>query len=397
MDSHVFLILFYHISTDLPSGAGFYLHFQFIMDVVVKITQNPMKIGEKVRTFVHFIHMGFPVYYMYRNKIWRSHSMKNYYHVSPSHDGWKNLATDEWILDNIEDDELFLFFYVNRNAVILGKNQNPWKECNMAAMDADGVQLVRRITGGGAVYHDCGNLNFSFIAGKNRYDLDKQLGMILQALRALGIPCEFSGRNDLLADGKKFSGNAFCNRGSAKQHHGTLLIQSDMTKLEHYLQVDPRKLEAKGVQSVRSRVCNLTEFSSNLSVPIMISSLRQAFRKTYGDYTEWVPQGVEITEIKKYQDKHSSWDWRIGQTPRFDLELDSRFPWGGVQLLLTLREGRVDTVELFTDCLDSDLPQAVQALLEGCPFDKDQMVSRLNSVQNPQIHDIATMLAQENL
>ncbi len=323
--------------------------------------------------------------------------MKNYYFVSPSNDGWKNLATDEWILDNIEDDELFLYFYVNQNAVILGKNQNPWKECNMAAMDADGVQLVRRITGGGAVYHDCGNLNFSFIAGKNRYDLDRQIGMIIQALRALGVSCVPSGRNDILADGKKFSGNAFCTRGTAKQHHGTLLIQTDMGKLQNYLQVDQRKLEAKGVQSVRSRVCNLTEIAPQLSVPIMISSLRQAFRKTYGDYTEWRPQGHVEAEIETYRAKHSSWDWRIGQTPRFDLELDQRFSWGGVQLLLTQLEGKVEQVVLYTDGLDGDLPQAVQALLEGCPFDKAQMVARLNGVQNTQIHDIATMIEQENL
>ncbi len=323
--------------------------------------------------------------------------MKNYYHVSPSHDGWKNLAIDEWILDNIDDDELFLFFYVNRNAVILGKNQNPWKECNMTAMEQDGVQLVRRITGGGAVYHDCGNLNFSFIAGKNRYDLDKQLGMILQALRALGIPCEFSGRNDLICMDKKFSGNAFCTRRTAKQHHGTLLIQSDMTKLQQYLQVDPRKLEAKGVGSVRSRVCNLTDFSPSLTVPIMISSLRQAFRKTYGDYTEWIPQGRELEEIESYQKKHSSFDWRIGQTPRFDMELDGRFPWGGVQLLLSQLDGKISGVELYTDALDNTLPQTVRDLLLGCPFEKSQLVDHLSASENSQIRDIANFLASENI
>ncbi|MFI3312655.1 MAG: lipoate--protein ligase [Eubacteriales bacterium] len=322
--------------------------------------------------------------------------MKNYYHVSPSHDGWTNLATDEWILDNIEDDELFLFFYVNKNAVILGKNQNPWKECNMDAMNQDGVQLVRRITGGGAVYHDCGNLNFSFIAGKNRYDVDKQLGMILQALRALGIPCECSGRNDMLCQGKKFSGNAFCSRKGARQHHGTLLIHSDLSKLQNYLNVDARKLEAKGVTSVRSRVCNLTDFSMTLSVPIMISSLRQAFRKTYGDYTEWMPQGLALAEIQTYREKHASFDWRIGQTPRFDIEFDTRFPWGGAQLLLTLLDGKVSAVELFTDALDNQLPNTVRDLLQGCPFEKVQLVDALYVSENEQIRDIASFIAMEH-
>ena len=123
--------------------------------------------------------------------------MATYFYVSPSRDGWRNLATDEWLIDHLAPDDLILYFYINQNAVIIGKNQNPWKECDIPAMDRDGVQLVRRITGGGAVFHDEGNLNFSFIAGKERYDTDRQFGMILQAVRALGIPAELTGRNDM--------------------------------------------------------------------------------------------------------------------------------------------------------------------------------------------------------
>ena len=165
--------------------------------------------------------------------IWEGTTIANLLYVSTSPDGWRNLGVDEYFLDHIGEDDMLLYFYVNRNAVIIGRGQNPWAECNLSAMERDGVQLVRRITGGGAVFHDEGNLNFSFIAGEKRYDLQRQLGMILDAVRALGIPCEFSGRNDLLADGRKFSGNAFCSRGCVRQHHGTLLIDADLTRLQN--------------------------------------------------------------------------------------------------------------------------------------------------------------------
>ena len=116
---------------------------------------------------------------------------QQYFYLSLSPDGWQNLALDEWLLDRIGEGQLVLYLYINQNAVVIGKNQNPWKECNLAAMEQDKVQLVRRVTGGGAVFHDSGNLNFSFIAGKGRYDLQRQMGLILSALRAMGIPAEF--------------------------------------------------------------------------------------------------------------------------------------------------------------------------------------------------------------
>ena len=323
--------------------------------------------------------------------------MQNYFYLSQSTDGWKNLACDEWLLDNLGEDELMLHCYINQNAVIIGRNQNPWKECNLLAMEADQVQLVRRVTGGGAVYHDGGNLNFSFIAGQGRYDVEKQLGMILQAIRTLDIPCEFTGRNDLLADGRKFSGNAFCRRGNICQHHGTLLVHADMGRLQKYLQVDARKLHAKGVESVRSRVCNLAELRPGLTVPMVLGSLKQAFRKTYGDYVEWAPNEADQAQIRPYEERHSSWEWRMGRTPQFDLELDHRFSWGEIQLLLTLREGRVARADVYSDALDAELPALLQGLLEGAPLSADALADALACSENPQVQDIAAWLRTESV
>lgn len=323
--------------------------------------------------------------------------MKNYWYISPTQDGWKNLAMDEWFLDHLNPEDLILYFYVNKNAVIIGKNQNPWKECDLAAMERDQVQLVRRITGGGAVYHDTGNLNFSFIAGADRYDLERQLGVILKAVRSFGIPCDFSGRNDLLADGKKFSGNAFCSRQGIRQHHGTLLLHSDLSRLQNYLQPDPKKLQAKGVSSVRSRVCNLRDFTAEISVSSMLSAIRKAYADAYGQITDFIPTQQHLDQVVSYEEKQTSWQWQMGKTPAFDLELDTRFPWGGVQLLLTLRESCVEHVEVYSDAMDPDLSSDVRTHLTGCRFSSPALHDALMRSKNELLHDIAAFLLNQGL
>lgn len=323
--------------------------------------------------------------------------MSNLLFVSPWPDGWKNLAADEYFLDRVEPDQMILYFYINHNAVIIGRGQNPWAECNLRAMENDQVQLVRRITGGGAVFHDDGNLNFSFIAGEKVYDLDRQMHLILSAVRALGIPCDFTGRNDLLADGRKFSGNAFCARGAARQHHGTLLISADLTKLQNYLNVDPRKLKAKGAKSVRSRVCNLTEFAPELNCADMLQALKAAYRAEYGEYTELREADLDAAALRAYYEKQSSDEWRLGKTPRFDAEIENRFVWGSVQALLTLRGGRVDDVSVFSDANDAELPDDIRARLLGAEFGAKPLSEALLSSQKEETREFARFVADLNL
>lgn len=323
--------------------------------------------------------------------------MANYWYVSPSREGWMNLAVDEWFLDTLGEDDMLLYFYINQNDVIIGKNQNPWRECDLQTMEADGTRLVRRVSGGGAVYHDEGNLNFSFIAGKGRYDVQRQLGVILQAVRQLGIPCEFTGRNDLVADGRKFSGNAFCTRGGICQHHGTLLIKADMQRLQRYLKPDPRKMQAKGVSSVRARVCNLTEFVPDLTGEKMLSAIRRAFEAEYGTVTEISPTAEQLAAVMPYYEKQQSWQWRLGKTPAFDLELDTRFDWGGVQLLLTLKEGIVERAAVYSDAMDPELSAEVQSLLTGCRFGSKPMAEVLQSSEKEQINAVGQWLMEQGL
>jgi len=321
--------------------------------------------------------------------------MANKLYISDSPDGWRNLGIDEYFLDTVQPDDMLLYFYINHNAVIIGRGQNPWAECNLNAMERDGVQLVRRITGGGAVFHDMGNLNFSFIAGEKIYDLERQLGMILRAVRSLGIPCDFSGRNDLLANGKKFSGNAFCQRGGVRQHHGTLLINADLTRLQNYLNVDPRKLQAKGAKSVRSRVCNLSEFVPGLNCAAMLQALCSAFSEEYGAYD--VIKDLDETALAPYLEKQRSEEWRLGKTPRFDLEIENRFTWGNVQLLLTLRQSRVDELSVYSDAIDADLAQEIHTRLLGVKFGSKPMSQALFASEKEQIREFAQFVLEQNL
>ena len=323
--------------------------------------------------------------------------MANKLFVSPSPDGWRNLGVDEYFLDHMGAEDILLYFYINANAVIIGCGQNPWAECRLAAMERDGVQLVRRITGGGAVFHDAGNLNVSFIAGEKIYSVERQLGMILSAVRALGIPCEFSGRNDLLADGRKFSGNAFCARGRVRQHHGTLLLNADLSRLQNYLNVDPRKLQAKGTKSVRSRVCNLSEFVPDIDCARMLEALKAAFRAEYGPYEELRAQDLDEAAVAPYVEKQASEAWRLGRTPRFDLEIENRFPWGNVQLLLTLRQSRVDALDVYSDAIDANLTGEIRRRLLGAPFGVAPMSRALLESQSPQVREVGAFIAAQEL
>ena len=323
--------------------------------------------------------------------------MNNLLYFSDTADGYANLGLDEWFLDHVGPDEVILYFYVNGNAVIIGKNQNPWKECDLAAMERDGVQLVRRVSGGGAVYHDEGNLNFSFIAGENRYDLDRQMNVILKTVRRFGIPCEFSGRNDLLAGGKKFSGNAFCVRHGRRQHHGTLLVSADLGRIARYLTVDPRKIRSKGIDSVRSRVCNLTEFCPELTVPALKEAIPAVFREVYGAYDVFSPTAEEEAEIARYRAKHASREWRLGATPKFDYELDERFLWGGIQILFSLEKNVVREVHAFSDANDPAVCPEAESRLSGAFFDASSIADRLAASPLPELRELAQSVRTKGL
>ena len=199
---------------------------------------------------------------------------------------YRNLAMEEYMTNHVPDGTCILFLWQNRHTVVIGRNQNCWKECRVNFLEEEGGYLVRRLSGGGAVFHDLGNLNFTFIVRKPDYDVDRQLQVILEAVRRLGIQAEKTGRNDITVEGRKFSGNAFYQTGDCCYHHGTLLVHADKENMSRYLNVPREKLASKGVSSVKSRVANLDEFCPGLTVDRVKAALAEAFSQVYGQVAE---------------------------------------------------------------------------------------------------------------
>lgn len=307
--------------------------------------------------------------------------MAIYFYMSNSTDGWQNLATDRFFLERLQKDDIMLYLYMNANAVIIGRNQNAWRECNIDAMEKDGVQLVRRHTGGGAVFHDCQNLNFSFIMGEEQYNVTRQMGVIQKMVANLGMTAELSGRNDILIDGRKFSGNAFAASRGMNAHHGTILVDTDLTKLSNYLNVSAKKMQAKGVTSVKSRVCNLKDFNENVTVETVISLLKKEFAKEYGDFTEYQFTSQDLAKVEELYREYASWQWRFGRTPAFNYQLEERFSFGEMQFLFQVTDGLISEVSVFTDALDTELVHLVRERISGVRFQSGDIADALT--KNP--------------
>ncbi len=317
--------------------------------------------------------------------------MSNYIYSAPTGDGWLNLARDGYFLENNKKGDVILYCYVNKNAVIIGRNQNAWKECSIANMDADGVQLVRRHSGGGAVFHDNGNLNFSFITDEKHYDLNRQMRVILNAVSKLGLKAELSGRNDITVDGKKFSGNAFSLAKGNRSHHGTILVNADLTKLSNYLCVSKEKMRSKGIDSVRARVCNICELSSGLTVEAMRRLVIESFIEEYGAASEYVFDGTALAEVEERRERLASWEWRFGKTPQFDFETDKRFSFGDTQIYFNLRDGVIRETKVYSDCLDTELTTEIENALTGVHFRKEEIKAALSKMKD---QNIAAELAE---
>jgi lipoate-protein ligase A len=211
-----------------------------------------------------------------------------------------------------------------------------------------------------------GNLNFSFLVPRADYDVSRQLKVILAAVRALGVDAEPSGRNDLTAGGRKFSGNAFRILKDGALHHGTLLVNVDMGLIGRYLNVSKDKLQAKGVKSVPARVVNLSELSPAVTVDTMRQAVIEAFSKEYGPAKVENADDLPLDEalIARYQSEA----WNYGKPPEGDLSLTTRFPWGGVEVNAQVQDGRLTGVRVFTDAMDETLSEKLSSKLEGCPY-----------------------------
>lgn len=295
--------------------------------------------------------------------------------ISDSKNTHLNLAFEDKLLEEDTEFDMTLFLWQSKNSVVIGSNQNPWRECDICKLKRDGVMLARRLTGGGAVYQDEGNINFSFIAENTVYDEKKQLKVIINALKNLGIESSFSGRNDILVNGRKISGNAYFYGEKQSMHHGTILISSNIDRLFTYLTPSDIKLKSKGVDSVSSRVINLKELNEKLNVEIIKKAILSSFIKTYGmcETSHISEDSLKDSNLKEIFDKYSSWNWIYGESPLFELIFEERFEWGEIQISAALNDASFTTVEIFSDALDVGYINRLRQCLVGVKYNKEDI------------------------
>ncbi|MGP4973856.1 lipoate--protein ligase [Psychrobacter alimentarius] len=315
---------------------------------------------------------------------------------------WFNLATEDWIFQALDANSHTLFLWRNSETVVIGRSQNPWVECKIDKMEADDVFLARRQSGGGAVFHDLGNTNFTFLSPKDSYDQTANFTIIINALKKLGIDAELSGRNDMQVGDKKISGNAFKHAADRSFHHGTLLVNANMQKLGDYLNPHPLKLKAKGIKSVRARVANLIEFNEDITHEILSNALIEAFCEYYGETApvEELDEAslAEQPTLNQYYEQMADWDWRFGKTPEFTHHIETRFDWGIIDMHLDVKQAIITDAVIFSDALTLELIDLLKDALTGIKYSKDNIktgldeLSQANTELAAQIDDVSRWL-----
>lgn len=286
-----------------------------------------------------------------------------------------NLAVEEYILKHLNvDHEDYFLFYINGPSIIIGKNQNTSEEVNLKYIEENGIDVVRRLSGGGAVYHDEGNLNFSFITkddGNSFNNYKKFTQPIVDALRHLGVEAELTGRNDIQVGERKISGNAqFTTRGRMFSH-GTLMFNSNIEEVVNSLNVSEEKMRSKGIKSVRSRVANITEFlEREMEMEQFVEALLHSIYD--GEQPERYVLRDEDWEIVHdiSKERYANWDWNFGKSPKFDVESKRRFPIGTIDVRLNVNKGTITEAKIYGDFFGVGDIQDVEQALVGTRFER---------------------------
>jgi lipoate-protein ligase A len=298
-----------------------------------------------------------------------------------------NLALEEYVLRTRLATDDILLFYINAPAIIIGRNQNTIEEINPDVVAARGIHVVRRISGGGAVYHDLGNLNFSFMTPSvhgrfNRYDHFTK--PVIEVLRELGVPAELGGRNDILAGGRKISGNAQFARPDRMFSHGTLLFDSNLDDVTAALNPKPGKIESKGVKSIRSRVANISEF---LAQPITVEELRERIiERIFGSRDRARIATLELTDAdwaevqSLVERRYGAWAWNYGESPAANVQRAKRFPAGEIDVRINVEQGRIASIRIFGDFMGREDVAELEQRLVGTPSDRAAIEAAIEGV-----------------
>ncbi|URN83370.1 lipoate--protein ligase [Acetobacterium wieringae] len=284
-------------------------------------------------------------------------------------DPQKNLAFEEYVFNQMDKDESYFLLWQNDNAVIVGKHQNTIEEINQEYIKENDIKVVRRLSGGGAVYHDLGNLNFTFIvneAGQEQFDFQTFTRPLVEALKTLGVNAEFNSRNDLAIDGKKFSGNSQYAKRGRILHHGTILFNSNLATIQSALKVKQDKIESKGIKSVKSRVTNIVDY---LDEDYTLEDFKAALLKAMfeNDNLEMITLlEEEIQAIEQLKtEKYATWDWNYGKSPRYNLRKERKCDFGLITVLLQVEKGEIKELHFYGDYFGNGDIQELETLLIG--------------------------------
>ncbi|MEH7389189.1 lipoate--protein ligase [Bacillus sp. JJ1503] len=295
-----------------------------------------------------------------------------------------NLAIEEYALKNLDINETYLLFYINEPSIIIGKNQNTIEEINTEYVEGNGIHVVRRLSGGGAVYHDLGNLNFSFITkddGESFHNFRKFTEPVVHALQKLGVNAELSGRNDLTAEGRKISGNAQFSTKGKMFSHGTLLFDSEIDSVVSALKVKKDKIESKGIKSIRSRVANISEF---LSEKMTIEEFRLLLlQNIFGgekieEYKLTDEDWEKINQLSK--ERYQNWDWNYGKSPKFNLQHSHRFPVGQIDIRLEVEGGTIQHCKIFGDFFGVGDVAELEERLTGLRYERSAIEKAIEDI-----------------
>lgn len=297
-----------------------------------------------------------------------------------------NLALEEYALRNFSAENDYLLFYINEPSIIIGRNQNTLEEINLKYVEENNIHIVRRVSGGGAVYHDFGNLNFSFITNhdiKSLNNFKKFTEPVIKVLNSLGLNAELKGRNDIQVDEKKISGTAQFSTGKRMVSHGTLLLDTDLGEVANALNVKMSKIQSKGHKSVRSRVANISEF---LREPLKIEEFRQLLLE--GLYEESEPfesyhltaeEWKTVYQLK--EEKYDTWDWNYGRSPKFNIQRTKRFPVGEIDLRIFVEKGYIIDFKIFGDFFGKEPVEKLEQLLTGARYEQANIAKLLKDVK----------------
>ncbi|HEN2579470.1 TPA: lipoate--protein ligase [Streptococcus agalactiae] len=311
------------------------------------------------------------------------------YIVNTSNDPTYNVALEAYAFQKLTDiDEIFIL-WINEPAIIIGRHQNTIQEINKEFIDKNGIHVVRRLSGGGAVYHDLNNLNYTIISNNTQegaFDFQTFSKPVIDTLAKLGVKAEFTGRNDLEINGQKFAGNAQAYYKGRMMHHGCLLFDVDMSVLGQALKVSKDKIESKGIKSVRARVTNIVDhLSDKITVQEFSDAILAQMKEEYPEMDEYVLSDAELSEIQAMRDNQfATWDWTYGKAPEYTIERGVRYPAGKITTYANVENSTIKSVKIFGDFFGVKPVDDIEKMLEGVRYDYKDVLAALKTVDTSQ-------------